>query len=87
MPHQPATGETVLASRAAMFVGGKGANQAVQVRRLGASPLLIGKTGVDPLGTFIRDGLQKEGLNLDGVEKSLTASTSYAVPVITPNSQ
>ncbi|PSR30489.1 MAG: ribokinase [Sulfobacillus benefaciens] len=87
LPRQPAAGETVLANRAAMFVGGKGANQAVQVRRLGDSPLLIGKIGRDPLGSFIQDGLQKEGILLDGIDKSLTAPTSYAVPVITPNSQ
>lgn len=87
LPHHPLAGETVLADKARMFVGGKGANQAVQVQRLGGSPLLIGKIGSDPLGEFLIHGLKQDHLDLRGILTSTKSPTSYAVPVITPDSQ
>jgi len=87
LSHAPTNGETVLAERSGFYVGGKGANQAVQIRRLGGHPVLIGKVGADPLGQFLRDGLRQEGMDIAAVLQSPSAPTSYAVPVIAPGLQ
>ncbi|MCY0865178.1 MAG: ribokinase [Sulfobacillus sp.] len=87
LSHIPANGETILAERSGFYVGGKGANQAVQIRRLGGHPVLIGKVGADPLGQFLRDGLRQEGMDITTVLQSPSAPTSYAVPVIAPGAQ
>ena len=45
----PAPGETVTGARLARHPGGKGANQALAARRLGAEVLLVGCVGADSL--------------------------------------
>lgn len=50
VPHLPAPGETVLGGDHAQLPGGKGANQAVGLARLGRRVALIGRVGQDELG-------------------------------------
>ena len=66
----PAAGETVLGSEFQMHPGGKGANQAVAVARLGYPVQMIGKIGSDALGDPLWGHLQKEGVGLEGVQRS-----------------
>jgi ribokinase len=70
----PAAGETVLGSEFQMHPGGKGANQAVAVARLGYPVQMIGKIGSDALGDPLWGHLQKEGVGLEGVQRSDGAS-------------
>jgi ribokinase len=70
----PAAGETVLGSEFQMHPGGKGANQAVAVVRLGYPVQMIGKIGSDALGDSLWAHLQKAGVGLDGVQRSSGAS-------------
>lgn len=58
-------GETILGQRFLTVPGGKGANQAVAAARLGAEVALIGATGDDGFGRALREGLQREGIDLD----------------------
>lgn len=60
----PAPGETVLGGPYRTYPGGKGANQAVAARRMGASVTLIGAVGDDPHGVKLRQALEPEGLDL-----------------------
>ena len=48
--HLPVPGETILGGKFLMNQGGKGANQAVAVKRLGGDLLFVAKLGDDILG-------------------------------------
>ncbi len=66
--HHPCAGETVLAQRGALFAGGKGANQAVAIARLGGEVSLIGRVGDDAFGTEMRAYLAAEHVDVGRVE-------------------
>ncbi|HEY1578564.1 MAG TPA: PfkB family carbohydrate kinase [Terracidiphilus sp.] len=55
----PAPGETLKGERFQTFHGGKGANQAVAVARLGHPVNMIGKVGEDEFGIRLRRGLRE----------------------------
>lgn len=63
----PGPGETLVAERLDWGPGGKGANQAVGIRRLGTSTLLVATLGPDPLGSQARERLIAEGLPAEGL--------------------
>ena len=58
---QPNMGETVEGDSVQFFLGGKGANQAVGLSRLGANVDLIGKIGDDIFGKELISNLKKNG--------------------------
>lgn len=60
--HAPAWGETVLARGSMRAAGGKGANQAVAARRLGADVRMVGRVGDDADGAFLRAALAADGI-------------------------
>jgi ribokinase len=66
----PVVGETVIASDFQIHPGGKGANQAVAVARLGYPVRLIGRLGNDTFGAELRTHLQKAGVEITGVSTS-----------------
>jgi ribokinase len=66
----PAVGETVLASDFQIHPGGKGANQAVAVARLGYPVRLIGRLGKDAFGAELRTHLHAAGVDIAGVSTS-----------------
>lgn len=59
LPHE---GESVLAQRTAVGLGGKGANQAVVMARCGVPVTLIAAVGQDARGEDVRRGLDAEPL-------------------------
>lgn len=63
----PAPGETVTGASLARHPGGKGANQALAARRLGAKVALIGAIGQDPFAEDAMALLRREGVDLTGV--------------------
>lgn len=63
----PRPGETVLGGDLARRPGGKGANQAVAARRLGAETAFVGAVGDDDFGTALRRALAAEGIDLAGL--------------------
>lgn len=62
-PRFPSGGETVIGSRFQTAPGGKGANQAIQAARLGASVSMAGKIGDDQFGQEMRDSLLSSGVD------------------------
>ena len=58
----PRPGETVVGGSFSVVPGGKGANQAAAVARLGPSTALIGAVGDDDFGTAALDNLQRQGV-------------------------
>ncbi|HYE45840.1 MAG TPA: ribokinase [Caulobacter sp.] len=63
----PAPGETVTGATLARHPGGKGANQALAARRLGAEVQLIGATGRDGMADEALGLLRRDGVDLWGV--------------------
>jgi ribokinase len=61
--HIPVTGETVLSGSFFMNPGGKGANQAVAVARLGGEVLFISKMGNDVFGKQFSQLFSDEGID------------------------
>lgn len=80
----PRPGETVSGGTLLVNHGGKGANQAVAARRLGAEVRLIACVGDDASGQAIRDALRGEGVGIEGVLSVRTAATGTALIVVDP---
>lgn len=79
LPRLPRTGETVSAGTLLVNRGGKGANQAVAARRLGAEVRMIGCVGDDDSGGEIRRALREQGIGVDGIATSSDAATGTAL--------
>ena len=75
----PRPGETIHGERYTMSLGGKGANQAAAVARLGARSLFIGRTGADAFGDLARAGLREIGVDLAHLAADPAAATGIAV--------
>jgi ribokinase len=58
----PFKGETILGDKFVIACGGKGANQAVAIARLGGEVTFIGKIGTDSFGDRTVDELKKSGV-------------------------
>ena len=66
-PRLPGRGESVLGDGFSTFPGGKGANQAVQLAKLGVETHMIGRVGTDIYGDQLIDSLRAAGVNTEGV--------------------
>ncbi len=65
--HLPVKGETVIGDRFYAAAGGKAANQAVAIAKLGIKVSLVGQIGDDNFGETLIEGLQAAGVNTDGI--------------------
>ena len=81
-PRLPAVGETVSGGTLLVNHGGKGANQAVAARRLGADVRFVGCVGDDGSGREIRAALAAEGIGVAGVAITGEAATGTALIVV-----
>lgn len=72
-------GETILAKDFNKVSGGKGANQAVAAKRLGANVYMIGKIGQDDNGEFLLKGLEGDNIDTDFVFKDRKLPTGMAI--------
>ena len=66
-PTLPTPGETLIAHRLDEVSGGKGANQAVAVARLGGRVGMLAALGSDGFGATLRANLQQEGVDLEWI--------------------
>ena len=81
----PSPGETVLGGRFLMGSGGKGANQAVAIARLGGTVSLISKVGKDIFGQEAVQSIMSEGIEVECLLTDPDAATGVAL--ITVDSQ
>ncbi len=75
----PRPGETIHGESYLLGLGGKGANQAAAVAKLGAGLAFFGRTGRDAFGVLARQELAKFGVPLDHVTEDATAGTGIAI--------
>jgi len=81
-PRYPKRGENILAHRLQIGPGGKGANAAVAVARLGARSILVGRVGDDEFGREEMAALRAEGVNIDAVGIDPEAQTGAAIILV-----
>jgi len=75
----PRPGQTLTGRDFRTFPGGKGANQAVALGRLGAPVTMVGKVGDDAYGRAYLEVLAKEGVKADGVAVEPGTASGIAV--------
>jgi ribokinase len=74
----PKMGETVSGQKVHFLPGGKGANQAVALARLGARVSMIGSVGRDAFGDELKRALMMEGMTLDALKTVEEVATGTA---------
>lgn len=78
LTHMPQVGETMHTKEIFSAGGGKGANQAVAAKRLGAKTNFIGAVGNDEAGKLMLDLLNDEAINLEAVATIANEATGQA---------
>ena len=77
--HLPEVGENVLGSSYSYAHGGKGANQAIGLARLGADVKMIGKVGSDANGESLINNLKKNKVDASCVATDATSTGLAAI--------
>ncbi len=85
--HLPRPGETVIGGTFFMNPGGKGANQAVAVARLGGQITFICKTGSDIFGHQAHQLLEEEGINTSYVLSDSKNPSGVALITVDSNAE
>jgi ribokinase len=82
VPRLPGLGETVLASGFTRSLGGKGANQATALRRLGGEVALVACLGEDDAGEDFLRFFRQEGIETAFLHRDHVAPTGIAFPMV-----
>lgn len=83
----PTAGETVTGATLDRFPGGKGANQALAARRLGADVTLIASVGKDSAADEALALLREGGVNLSRCQTHATYPTGVALISVAPSGE
>ncbi len=78
VPHAPTDGETILCERFETFPGGKGANQAYVLGKLGGEVAMLGAVGQDAPGQSLCHNLQSVGVDTSRVKHLPDMTTGMA---------
>ena len=81
VPFIPRAGQTILGSGFQTHPGGKGANQAVAVARLGHPVAMIGMLGPDAFGRQLLEQLKKEGVDTEHIGEAAEATGTATILV------
>jgi ribokinase len=84
VPRLPRPGETVSGGELRLSTGGKGANQALAARRLGAEVRFVTLLGRDPMGDRLAAALSDAGLAPDAVLRTGETPTGVALIAVDP---
>lgn len=86
VPRLPAVGETLLGAGSLKLVpGGKGANQAVAMARLGATVRMAGRVGTDPFGERLLQALQADHIDTRLIVVDAEETSGVAFIFLTPD--
>lgn len=67
---KPLDGETITGKDFMQIGGGKGANQAISIGKLGKEVTFLGKVGKDAYGQELKNEMKKNKINTDKIEES-----------------
>lgn len=87
VPRLPAPGETVTGAELGRYPGGKGANQALAARRLGADVLLFARVGDDANAEEALAMLRADGVKLSDCEADPDVPTGVALISVAPTGE
>jgi len=79
VPRLPLAKETLLGDDFAQIPGGKGANQAVALARLGIPTYIVGRVGADNFGTALIENLQFAGVQTENITIDRSANSGVAL--------
>ena len=82
----PRPGETITGNSFNTFFGGKGANQAVAVAKLGHPVFLVGNVGQDSFGQHLRQALKDAGVDT-GYVNTVQGSSGVALITVAANGE
>ena len=82
-PRFPKEGETILGSNFYTGNGGKGANQACAIGKLGGNVAMLGAVGDDSFGKDLSNALSSNNVNTDNLIIKNNVSTGIAVITVT----
>lgn len=77
--HLPIAGETLLGESFLQTPGGKGANQAVALAKLGIPTQMIGRVGADNFGAELIKNLQNSGVKTENILIDKNANSGIAI--------
>ena len=77
--HHPVPGETIIGDGITYHPGGKGANQAYAVGKLGGDVRIIGCVGWDNNGMILTENLAQAGVDTTAINRMPEASTGMAI--------
>ena len=83
-PRIPVSGETILGGDFLMVPGGKGANQAVAIAKLGAHAILVARLGDDVFGHKSLENFKKEKVDTRYVTLTPDAPSGVALITVDP---
>lgn len=86
-PRLPAAGETISGRSVDENPGGKGANQAYAIGKLGGDVSMIGAVGNDAYGRALKNNLDSVGVNTNGVQVMPDAPTGQAHITVDDNGE
>lgn len=78
----PKVGETILGTDIVEYPGGKGANQAVALGRLGGLVSMVGMVGNDTYGDQLLKNLDENGVEAKGIIRTSSVSTGLAMIMV-----
>lgn len=78
----PVAGETLLGRDFFKVPGGKGANQAVAVSRLGVTTYMVGRVGAHSFGAELINSLQAAGVRTENVSIEAVANSGVAIIIV-----
>ena len=85
VPHPLAVGETMLAQDLQLVPGGKGANQAYAMGKLGGRAAMLGAVGADLHGDRLLENLRSVGVEVAAIQREQAAPTGMAVITVLPD--
>ena len=85
VPNLPTSGQTLMATQLTAWPGGKGANQALGVSRLGGSAHMLGCLGNDQYGRHVFGQLSAAHVDMSGVSMAAELPTGTAYINVCPD--